>query len=533
MAQELSPVVPYDGSSSAGKETVIHESTNKLGSSHSSSTKQAWDERDDAAALGKAETENALPLYRWVENGLLVLLAIIDNVLCYVTYFTIHASPDDMYNIIDLHVALLSGIDTALLVFAIIGTASFVVMIAAVECFKKPLFHEIMNIRLFISALPCGAICAILVYHTEHTEWAPFTTLMTILFLIFIWCLHMRTHYSHQLNTLSKTMLDISWFLAFFSLVTLLILFSTGAFKIITKSDELNCPYTDNKQMPIRVLPLEIWYCSTWGNDHRAEIVRAPVNNTPMTIKCSDSFVDIFGVSIDPHLFRCPSGCLNAVHSPNVVGCNIYSLDTSICLAAIQTGVLTDQGGQAVVYGRVGIPQFEQCSYNSVTSTSRYVTQSGTIATMPTPSNSGSSTYKVGGSSRRLVEGPLVIGSDGTKIPQAFHFNNLAEIREFVWLKSWQVVSSLNKNVNDGKPWTKIEGVVSMRFAGIELENEKIHLGQSQYKPMFVQARTGQVFEEQPAQCRIRETGVLCQGVGSAVVQLDFCLPDFKKCLEK
>jgi hypothetical protein len=435
---------------------------------------------------------------------------------------------------------LLPGIDLVLLGFAGLGTTTFVMMILLVECLKLPLFHELMNFRLFFSSMPCGIICAVLMYHSERTQWAPFASVIAALCTILVWCVHMRFHYQESLNVLSKISLDTSWFIALTCAAVLGILFATDTLKHLTDSEALGCPYTPNERMPVLALPLQRWYCAPWDEDSPMQISRAPVNSEPIQLSCSESFIARFGVSIEPHKIECPVGCLRAFNpnqGANVVGCGVYSIDSPVCVAAIHAGTLTDNGGQAIVYGRLGVSHFHRCSRNSVSSMDRYVTETGSGVSVSQPATGGSSPFLVGGGRRLSLTVPTVLDADGNPVPQAFHFNNdqsggLPQSREFVWLRKYENIPA-NSEAEDGKPWTQIEATVSLRLAGIELEDEKIRLGQGEAQELFAQPRPGEVFNVRPNECRIRESGVVCTGNGAAVVQLDFCRKEVMECLDK
>jgi len=529
MAQNLSSVVPF---SDGGQESQLAIPGPKapVGAASPSSKAivpaAAWDRRDDGATSSVTLAANKSRSWQlWIEGSLLVLLAIADNALCYVTYAMVPAFRSHLYNRVDMQLSLLPGLGVALLIFAGIGTASFGVLVILVECNKLPLYHEIMNFRVYFSALPCGLICAMILYFTERTQWAPFANLMAIMLLIMCWCLHMRVHYSHQLNVLSKIALDVSWFLALVCGGVLLVFYTTDSIKLLSKSGELNCPYAENTMMPVHVLTLDQWYCAPWDLNRTTEISRAPVNSAPVQLSCTDTFVSMFGVSIEPHKVFCPVGCLRTYQGSSVIGCGIYSVDSSVCVAAIHAGVLTDQGGEAIVYGRIGVPTFQRCSQNSIVSTQRYVTQVNQLVSISRPTG-GSSSHQAGSTS--LLTTPLVQGSDGIQIPQAFHFNNMDHTREFIWLKRWEKVSSKEPGVEAGKPWTRVKAVTSVRMAGIELEDEKVRLGEYPQQPLLSGPLQGQ--DTGIGECRTFENGVLCRGFGVNLVQLDFCRPQVKAC---
>jgi hypothetical protein len=469
-------------------------------------------------------------------------MAAIDNMLAYLTFMTVRAFHGRLYNTVDLHFTLLPGIDMVLLCFAVLGTVVFFMMVVCVECLKLPLFHEMMNFRLFFSAMPCGIICSILLYYSERTQWAPFATVMAVLCTIFVWCLHMRTVYSSSLNVLSKISLDISWFVAILCAIVLGLFFATDKLYLLTSSDTLGCPYAANERMPVYVQPLERWYCAPWDSDKPMLISRTPVNSVPVSLTCSDTFIAAFGLSIEPHLIHCPVGCLRTfspLQGSHVVGCGVYAVDSPVCVAAIHAGQLTDKGGQAIIYGRLGTSHFQRCSRNSITSVDRYITQSGSVVGVrPSAQSSGSSPFLANGGRRLAVTVPTVLDAQGRSVPQAFHFNNdqpggLPQTREYVWLKKYEKTPSGHSGVEDGKPWTRIEATVSLRFAGIELFDEKINLGQGAPQSLFIKKKRGQVFDAKPTECSIGESGVVCTGAGAAVVQLDFCRKEVKQCLDK
>jgi len=410
-------------------------------------------------------------------------------------------------------------------------------MIVLVECYKLPLFHELMNFRLVFSALPSSVLCMVVVYHAERAHWLFFVTFLATLCTIFSWCLHMRIVYAAQLNVLSKVSLDISWVVTLAIGFLVSVLYLSDKLDLITASDLGGCSHAsnDNLQMPVFVPPVNAWYCAPWDSETSFPVQRVPANSVPMKLSCTDTYVGSFGTSIDPHLFDCPSGCL----SPDVqqsgaaiaiIGCGVYAVDTPVCLGAIHAGVLTDAGGRATVYGRLGVPRFKSCNRNSLVSEERVVVETGSIVSVSQPSISGSSGF------RRLGAGPVVIASDGRQLPQAFHFNNQAETREFLWLKQYEISGpsmespSAEDSEEEPKPWTQIAATVSMRMAGLELNDETVHLGTPAPQALFVQPRPGQVFDVRPPQCIVQETGVLCAGAGAAAIQLDFCRPEMHTC---
>jgi len=485
-----------------------------------------WDLRDDSAA-GADSKEPFVSWQRRCEEGLLLVFAVVCNVLCFVTYASTREFHGRLYDVIDAHLALLTGLDVAMLIFALAGTGSFGMMIILVECNKLPLYHELMNFMLYLSALPCGIICVIIVYYTEQTQWAPFFTLMAILLLTVAWCIHNRIRYGYKLGVLSKIALDVSWLTAIIFGGILLVLFASDTMRFITKSDHLGCPFSDNVKMPVYASLIERWYCVSWDIGKRMDIEREPVNRgQPARLDCSDTFLSAFGVSIEPHLIVCPAGCLMTYEGEGIVGCGIYSTNSPVCLAAIHGGVLTDGGGEATVYGRVGVPRFQHCSRNSIISAESVIAQENTAVSVTQPAAKvGPFPPAAAGGGRRLLSVPLVVASGGVEIPQAFHFNNMEHTREFIWLKTYEEVSSKFPGVKSEKPWTRIRATVSAQLAGVELRDERLLLGTALAQPQFTAAEPGQ------AECKVDTHGVFCGGAGAAAfLQLDFCRPEVKAC---
>ncbi|CAK0894760.1 unnamed protein product, partial [Prorocentrum cordatum] len=304
-----------------------------------------------------------------------------DNVLCYVTFLAVRDRREsgDLYSIVDLRLRLLAGIDTALLVFSIIGTAFFVSLVVFVECWKRPLFLELMTGRVYCSCIPCAVISSILLWNVENAHLSPFASLAITVLFIACWCLHVRLRFTRRLRLLSMIVVDTSWCLALMTLLGLVWLVFERQLHVLTSSDALDCPYVDNSRMPVQVLPLGARFCAGWGAP--TYIVREPVSS--ITLGCGDTFVDVLNASMEVHTVTCPAGCLAHISdSDTLVGCGVYTADSSVCLAAMHDGALTDAGGTTRVHGRLGLPSYRTCSMNGLISEARTVASSGTPVTL-------------------------------------------------------------------------------------------------------------------------------------------------------
>lgn len=344
----------------------------------------AWDERRDVLALQASSTFQVgrmsdsatstgeapprIVKHYWHDRlfaALFLALAAVDNALSYAAFVNANGVGNRMYNIVDMQLKLVMWLVPALVAFAGFGTLCFVALVVLVECHKTPLYHEIMNVRIYLSAVPCAFLCGIVAYYSEQSKPLPFATLLFIMFFTLAWCVHMRLRWSFQLNTCSRTMLDTTGFLALTAGLFLIILFLAGRLDIITKSSDLGCPFAANEQMPVHVPVLRQWYCAPWESHGPTMLHRRPVEDQPQSLGCTSTFMDAFGTSLHAHAVECPAGCLQQAAGVPVTGCGVYTLESPVCVAAIHSGALPASGGRTVVYGRLGLAKFQQCSRNS------------------------------------------------------------------------------------------------------------------------------------------------------------------------
>jgi len=462
-----------------------------------------WDERKDVVPgekpgeLSKEEWQLAL------EAALLICLAFVDIVLCLVVFFAVDGFKDkELYNIVDLRVILLPGIDIALLIFALLGFGFFAAIVVLVECWKKPWFHWIMGARLLLSAWPCACMNLALVFSAESHEWSPFAALVVILCSTLAWFVHMRLHYAQSVQCVVKVVLDIAWSVTLILLVILVLLYAFDGIEGITGSDSQNCPFADNQQMPVFTRITGEWFCVPWS-DNAVGINRNPAG-AALPIACTDTFITLFGGSIGAHAVTCPSECLGA-WTGSITGCNIYTVDSPICIAAIHSGAITESGGEVTVLGRVGVSSFQQCSQNSVVSQSLPVMVENSIVNVFHWDGEGD------------VVAPTIVNQLGEQLPQAFHFN-VGESREYVWLKDFERLPEGSEGIVEDEPWTRIEASVSVQIAGLELAQGVIKLGNTHSDVLS------------SADCRIELTGVRCDADPAALLKLDFCEPDTHTC---
>lgn len=476
-----------------------------------------WDPRSDAVAKGS----NEVPAWQMmVRSGTLFFLAALDNGLAYGAYAVAQSFGDRLYNIVDVHMALLPGLGASLLIFALLGTLVLLAVVAFVGFGQLPGFERLMTIRLYCSTIPCALACAVLLYTCEETEVVPQFALLACLLSVIAWAMHIRLCLLHRLSTTAKLWLDFSWIASSVVGVTLLLLFAANGMDVLTSSGDLSCPFARNTEMPVQVRLLSSWHCVPWGSSSQRFISRSPVNNAlPQALSCSDTFVSAFGTSLAAHAFSCPPGCAMNSTGNAIFGCGIYTLDSLVCEAGIHAGAVTDDGGTGVVYGRLGLPEFESCSMNSLQSSPRSVAAVGASATVVEPGSYDVYAGLSAGGGRRLTSAPPeVLDAFGNLVPQAFHFNTLASTREYIWLKRWQQSAEGTDGIDTGKPWTRFEGVVSARVAGLEIQDEGIRLGNTPDVPAL-------------SSCSLESDGLVCSGSGDAMLRLDFCDTNSRTCL--
>mmetsp|Transcript_96544 Transcript_96544/g.211129 ORF Transcript_96544/g.211129 Transcript_96544/m.211129 type:complete len:552 (+) Transcript_96544:333-1988(+) len=482
--------------------------------------KPAWDQRSDPVSAKRFRRMATRYWFDYYLGASLLALAVIDNSAYYAVYFSVNGVEARLYNVVEMQLVLIPWIWPAVLTFACLGSACFAAMIILVECNELPLYSQLMNLRLYLSCVPCACLSMVVFYYTEQTKWAPFAAVCCTCFFIFVWCLYTHVRWWKQFGTASKVLIDVSGFLALVWGLFLGILFCADALDIITKSDSMQCPYADNQQMPVYLPLVSQWTCAPWKESSQTYFSRSPLDDDVKELVCSDTFLNAFGSSIDAHMFSCPSGCLLAYDNTGLTGCGVYSTDSYVCIAAIHAGIIPEEGGSGVVYGRMGLKTFEGCSKSAMTSGSRDTTDADMVY-MTLPS---SSTVDAGvGLARRLSSvPPTLTDSLGARFPQAFHFNNLQSTKEYIWLKDWDVTEPDSDGVNSEKPWTRIESTISGRVLGFEFSDEPLRLGQ---RSDFDTSSPGTIT------CSLTDFGVRCPNVPDLLVNLDFCQPEEKQCM--
>jgi len=310
-----------------------------------------------------------------------VILSILENVLCYLAYFEIRSPEDKFYNKFEAHMLGLPGLDTALQWLAVFNTGFLFLFWSLVAIVRLDLYRPLAGARLALS-LPCGAICMAAVFFGEGTKVFPFLCATAVL-------LHLVVCVAYELWLKRKNLAPWQQKACFVGLVFICSWISAWAMMfVIDHADYLrdkDCPATTNKAMPVRIHGVQEWLCVRWGEPHYIERTALESSGSPYDALCSTSFhaFDVVASngtskvsSLDAHLVRCPAHCQELGLGTLVIGCQVYSAESSICSAAVQMGILKpDLGGIVKVVGRSPSESMSglhsRCDRNGILSTDR------------------------------------------------------------------------------------------------------------------------------------------------------------------
>jgi len=332
-------------------------------------------------------------LFRFVA----VVLSLVENVLCYVAYFEAKSSEDSLYNKYEAYVLGYPGLDSTLLVFAVLSTVFLFILWTIMAFVRVDLYNQLTSLRLTLS-LPAGGICTALVFFSDGKQVGPFLCATCVL-------LHLIVYLGHE-YFVRRQRLGVWCTRVWFACIVLIMVW-TASFVLMFISGfsyylrDSDCPATDNRAMPVKIKGVDEWQCVKWGVPHYVRRKPSPTE-TPYSGLCSTSF-NVFdkianastGATVsssDAHLLRCPSYCQALGLGTTVVGCGVYSSDSSVCSAAVQMGILpANQGGVVKVVGRAPPPsnQYDRCNKNGVTSTDVPAVPAGSNTDDPDEASSG------------------------------------------------------------------------------------------------------------------------------------------------
>eukprot|EP00927_Polykrikos_kofoidii_P043682 TRINITY_DN37758_c0_g1_i1.p1 TRINITY_DN37758_c0_g1~~TRINITY_DN37758_c0_g1_i1.p1 ORF type:complete len:519 (+),score=63.21 TRINITY_DN37758_c0_g1_i1:64-1620(+) len=401
-----------------------------------------------------------------------VIVAVFENLACYLAYFESRAPEARFYNKYQAHFLLLPGLDTTVLVLACMNTVWLFVSWVLLFVVQVDAHETISAARLLPSGIS-GIICTVIVLFGESTVVFAFVCSACVFLNLILWVLLGRCPGEREPQTLQEEKIDPSeghrarvrlairlGFAAFLIAVTLtwLLLFSLDAMVFLRNE---NCVATRNTAMPVRIDGVPDWQCARWGETHYVQ--RKP-DESKEVLKafCSTTFQEFNKLSasntwipgIGAHRLHCPPQCQSLGLSGAVLGCQVYDAGSSVCAAAVQMGVLEpDQEGVVVVIGRPPPTsgRYEKCNLNTVKSTSG-----------PVPTQAA-----VDPNSTAPVAAP----------PWSFYFQVPGlETHDMVTLHDWSRSDAESVNLNE--PWRNYVADVSWVIGGMP-GRTKVVLGPS------------------------------------------------------
>jgi hypothetical protein len=368
---------------------------------------------------------------RWLFRFSVLILAVIENLLCYLAYVEVAPPKESFYNKFEAHMLGYPGIEFILLILAILNTFYLLAFWMMMALMRLDLYSSMTTGRLFIS-LPSGGVCTAMVFFGEGTKTFPFCGCICVLLHLLVWTserIHPPTTPSVGVDSslpeersrskasdqgkLDSASLQVDVMLpaagdacgqavkqkqnrkrcepriVFFRVlaclisgwcISLIVMFSLEAADYLYDKD---CPATTNNAMPVRISGVHEWQCVKWGQPHY--ITRLTLAGEQIyDALCSTSFhtfntmVNASTGEMSPssgaHYVRCPAHCQELGLGNSVIGCKVYSATSSICSAAVQMGILAaNAGGLVKVVGRAPPTlisgQYERCNQHGILST--------------------------------------------------------------------------------------------------------------------------------------------------------------------
>lgn len=306
-----------------------------------------------------------------------VLIAVLENLLCYLAYLQVAPPEDSFYNKFEAHMLGYKGLDVVLLVLAILNSCYLLLFWMMIAFMKLDLYGSMSTGRLLLS-LPTGGVCAMMVFFGEGTKMFPFLCAIFVMLHLLVWT---GPHICPKRQKKKKgnwkailcrvlAFLVAGWFIVF------TVMFALESTDYLHDDD---CAATENKAMPVRIAGVNDWQCVKWGEPHYIRRTTSP-GEPVMDALCSTSF-DAFNKVVNgstgeqatssaAHSVRCPSHCQELGLGNSVIGCQVYSATSSICSAAVQMGILTaNAGGVVKVVGRAPPSgTYSRCNRNGVLS---------------------------------------------------------------------------------------------------------------------------------------------------------------------
>jgi len=377
------------------------------------------------------------------------VFAVAENVACYLAFLQTNDPHLNFYNKFEAHALRLPGLDTVLLILAVVNSVYLFIFWTLVTVIKLDIFKVMAVGRVGISAA-CSVICFALVFFAESTKVAPF--LCTVFFF-----LHLEFVIVGFLcfDKGEATPVQRGLCYAGMACVAIALLAWCLAFLLdgMTFLRDVSCVASKNRAMPVKIRGMDEWQCVRWGQTHYITHMPDPEEATYQA-HCSTSFHafgKIPGLGEEApgrraQLVHCPPQCQSFGLGMKVIGCKVYDARSSVCSAAVQMGVLAaNQGGTVKVVGREPLApgQYGRCNLNGVLSESTADTE----------------------------------GADATRRDWAFYFQDVdgMESEDMVVLHGWRRTSFHSTR----QPWKSFIADVSWVIGGGKVHREEVPFGPS------------------------------------------------------
>mmetsp|Transcript_23012 Transcript_23012/g.58723 ORF Transcript_23012/g.58723 Transcript_23012/m.58723 type:complete len:519 (-) Transcript_23012:133-1689(-) len=377
--------------------------------------------------------------------------AVLETVMCYLSYLEVRNPRSHLYNKYEAHAAGMPNLQYVLLGLALTNTLYLFVFWVLVAVVKLNLMKFLAVLRMPLS-LATLATCMIVVFYAESTK--------VFSFLCMLFC---QIHAGFLILSLllprkegevspwrKKTVCAGLIAVGTLTLVWLL-LFLVDTMSFLRDG---TCRATKNNAMPVKIEGVDEWQCVKWGEAQARHIDRKPdPSESPYQAQCFTTFhvfdsLNATTPSSGAHLVHCPPQCQTLNLGTQVLGCRVYDARTPICAAAVQMGVLPpDVSGTVKVVGRPPPASgWSSCNLNGVASVS-------TVASLP-----------------------LAVQSQGSG-NGAFYFQSVSgmEVDDMVTLHGLRQISDPGVE----RPWESYVADVSWVVGGGEVQWREVLLGPS------------------------------------------------------
>mmetsp|Transcript_48513 Transcript_48513/g.105668 ORF Transcript_48513/g.105668 Transcript_48513/m.105668 type:complete len:532 (+) Transcript_48513:35-1630(+) len=368
----------------------------------------------------------------------LMLLGVAETVLVFVCVARVKDPCDSVYN--KLEAALCAFGDAVALVLLSLGIGSSLILTLGAWAMGVAHSAQVLALasaRLVVS-LPTMVVSVTVVMYGEASVVECFLcSVVGLLHLSLVFCgcaKRFRKSYWWALS-LVGVLVVCGYFLAF-------VVDSVSPF------GASDCPASSNQKMPVFLAELQQWQCVSWGSTSRLD--RLPgIGDAVHRGLCSDSFFALFGPNTVSEKFetkavRCSASCSldswtqrsGTETGTSFFGCRVYHTSSSVCGAAVHSGVLQlGEEGVVFVSRADGLPLYPSCN--------------------------------IGGLSSSMFD-PGVVGNDAFYFPAA----DTSDPMDLVTLSPYRQISVPSAS----SPWQAYEADVTWTIAG-QSRTEQVRVG--------------------------------------------------------